>query len=78
MAESSSTGKWFGLGGRAEEPPAQASRFPSLPNVNIPGFRREVGEPSAWLYVHACRRRRSLASRRRCCLFALMLGFYPS
>ena len=39
-------GKWYNFGGRAaEEPPAQANRFPSLPNVNIPGFRREqVGQ----------------------------------
>ncbi|CAM9868208.1 unnamed protein product [Ectocarpus sp. 4 AP-2014] len=37
-------GKWFNLGGggAASQPASsQSSRFPSMPNVNIPGFRRE-------------------------------------
>lgn len=42
MAEPS-TGKWFNLGGGAgaAAQPSASSRFPSMPNVNIPGFRRE-------------------------------------
>lgn len=54
------TGKWYNLGGgRASQPPAQPSRFPSMPNVNIPGFRREqvrlyTVAASQSAYIHAC------------------------
>ncbi|CAM9303058.1 unnamed protein product [Laminaria digitata] len=43
MSSDRTPGKWFDLGGGSADPaPAQqANRFPSMPNINIPGMRRQ-------------------------------------
>eukprot|EP00752_Nemacystus_decipiens_P002201 g2094.t1 len=64
-------GKWFNFGGgAAEEPPAQTNRFPSLPNVNIPGFRREQ-EPT--LANEMCEMCPSLTFQQRLIGFGICL-----
>lgn len=43
MSSDRTPGKWFDLGGGSADPaPTQsANRFPSMPNINIPGMRRQ-------------------------------------
>ena len=42
MSGDRAPGKWFDLGGGTSDPaPSQTNRFPSLPNINIPGMRRQ-------------------------------------